>query len=449
MSEEFLIEVKRSGAKPDRKLFGKSFLWKRNTVGPGGTANYPFSPQTWYNISNPSVFFSGRQEHEKLEEKTDSSHAGSGMSYGGSCAGDGGSSDYDPEDSFYYTRMDDKAGMQLLDQCQQQTGVYESAEADNRVQSIYENIRNTGAVERNYNVYVSPSEDINAFMSLGGVLCVNKGSLDAFDDDELAYVMAHEISHGEKRHNVNGVKKSVGLITALDIYLGSDASYGEYLLGNIAANYVSNAVFTKDQEKEADDMGFQYLVEAGYNPGGGAASMQVLKDKYGESSPSGIKAVLAPGNHPKTSDRINKNLKWMKQYSGGHVDVKDGWIVVNGEKAFQPSAAGRYTDKERTFLTAGKLDRLYHTGHVPDAVIQDDTIYCGNTAVYSLSSAEDGKLYVANLNKGIAKDRGEAVQSDFDIDSRRKKIEKKAKAGKQNGGSVENEVQAGAIPEAG
>lgn len=111
--------------------------------------------------------------------------------------------------------------------------------------------------------------------------------------------MAHEISHGEKRHNVNGVKKSVGLITALDIYLGSDASYGEYLLGNIAANYVSNAVFTKDQEKEADDMGFQYLVEAGYNPGGGAASMQVLKDKYGESAPSGIKAVLAPGNHPK------------------------------------------------------------------------------------------------------------------------------------------------------
>lgn len=314
------------------------------------------------------------------------------------------------------------------------------------MQTIYNNIRSTGAVERNYNVYVAPSEDINAFMSLGGVLCVNKGSLDAFDDDELAYVMAHEISHGEKRHSVNGVKKSVGLITALDIYLGSDASYGEYLLGNIAANYVSNAVFTKDQEKEADDLGFQYLVEAGYNPGGGAASMQVLKDKYGESSPSGIKAVLAPGNHPKTSDRINKNLKWMKAYSGGHVDVKDGWILVNGEKAFQPAASGRYTDKERTYLTAGKLDKLYHRGHVPDAVIEDDTIYCGNTAVYSLSSSEDGKLYVANLNKGIAKDRGEAVESKFQIDSRREKIkEKKEKAAEADG----NGVEAGAVPDAG
>lgn len=48
------------------------------------------------------------------------------------------------------------------------------------------------------------------------------------------------------------------------------------ILGNIAANYISNAVFTKDQEKEADSLGFQYLVEAGYNPGGAAASMSVL-----------------------------------------------------------------------------------------------------------------------------------------------------------------------------
>ena len=38
--------------------------------------------------------------------------------------------------SSYYTRMDDRAGLQLLDQCQQQTGVYESAEADNRVARV-------------------------------------------------------------------------------------------------------------------------------------------------------------------------------------------------------------------------------------------------------------------------------------------------------------------------
>lgn len=322
--------------------------------------------------------------------------------------------------SSYYSRMDDHNQLQLLDQCQQETGVYDSAEADNRVQTVYRNLKDTGHVLRDYKVYVSPSEDINAFASLGGVLCVNKGTLDAMDDGELAYVMAHEIAHGEKRHSVSGVKKRVGLVTALNIYLG-DASYGEYLLGNIAANYVSNAVFTKDQEKQADDWGFQYLVEAGYNPGGGAASMEVLRAKYGESSPSGIKAVLAPGNHPKTSDRIHKNLKWMNAYSGKHVEVKDDWIVVNGEKAFSPVADNAYSQKERLYLTAGKLVKLYHAGHVPDAVLDGNQIYCGDTAIYELSSGENGRAYTDALNQGIRKDRGERVVSDFDIDKRGKK----------------------------
>lgn len=325
--------------------------------------------------------------------------------------------------SNYYSKMDDHNQLALLNKCQSETGVYESASADNRVQEIYQNLLDTGAVARDYQVYVAPDEDINAFMSLGGVLCVNKGSLDTMDDDELAYIMAHEVAHGEKRHNVNGVKKQVGLITALNIYLG-DASYGEVLLANIAGNYVANAVFTKDQEKEADDWGFQYLVEAGYNPGAGAAAMQVLKDKYGESSPTGIKAVLAPGNHPKTSDRINKNLKWMAAYGGNHVQVKEDWIVVNGEKAFQAAAIGKYTDKERTYLTAGKLAKLYHKGNVPDAVYRDNVIYCGSTAVYTVSDGENGQTYTDALNKGIRKDRGEAVKSDFAIDARREKIQK-------------------------
>ena len=328
--------------------------------------------------------------------------------------------------SNYYSRMDDHSQLALLNQCQQQTGVYESAAADNRVQEIYQNLCDTGAVGRSYEVYVAPDEDINAFMSLGGVLCVNKGSLDTMDDDELAYIMAHEVAHGEKRHNVSGVKKRVGLVTALNIYLG-DASYGEALLANIAGNYVANAVFTKDQEKEADDWGFQYLVEAGYNPGAGAASMQVLKDKYGESSPTGLKAVLAPGNHPKTSDRINKNLKWMSAYAGNHVQVKDDWIVVNGEKTFQPAAMGKYTNKERTYLTAGKLAKLYHKGYVPDAVYRDNSIYCGSTSIYTLSDGENGKVMTDALNKGIRKDRGEPVKSDFAIDKRREKLQESQK----------------------
>ncbi len=305
--------------------------------------------------------------------------------------------------SKYYSALDDGAQLQFLGECQQQTGVYEDAAADARVQGIYQQLKSTGEIKRDYEIYVAPDEEINAFMSLGGVMCVNKGALDSFDDGELAYVMAHELAHGEERHSVSGVKKRVGLTTALNIYLSDDPTIGSVLLANIAGNYVSNAVFTKDQEKEADDIGFDYLVKAGYNPGAAAASMAVLRDRYGESSPTGIKAVLAPGNHPATTDRVNKNIKRMYEYSGDHVNVKDGYITVNGKKAFQGVALAGYTGEERTYLAAGRLAKLYHDGQVTEAAYDGSDIVCGGTSIYTVSAGEDGAAMAAALNAGITK----------------------------------------------
>lgn len=307
--------------------------------------------------------------------------------------------------SKYYSALDDGAQLQFLNQCQQQTGVYDDAAANARVEGIYERLRGSGMIRREYSLYVAPDEEINAFMSLGGVMCVNKGALDSFDDDELAYVMAHELAHGEERHSVSGVKKRVGLTTALNIYLADDPTIASVVLVNVAGNYVSNAVFTKDQEKEADDLGFEYLTAAGYNPGGAAASMAVLRDRYGESSPTGLKAVLAPGNHPATTDRVNKNVKRMYEYSGKHINVKDGWITVNGKKTFQPAALGAYTAEERTYLTAGKLARLWHGGLETEAYYDGNAVICGGESVYTVSGGEDGAAIAAALNEGILKEK--------------------------------------------
>lgn len=306
--------------------------------------------------------------------------------------------------SKYYSALDDGAQLQFLGECQQQTGVYDDPAADARVQGIYQQLKASGHIKRDYSIYVSPEEEINAFMSLGGVMCVNKGALDAFDDAELAYVMAHELAHGEERHSVSGVKKRVGLTTALNIYLADDPTIGSVLLANIAGNYVSNAVFTKDQEKEADDLGFDYLVDAGYNPGAAAASMAVLRDRYGESSPSGIQAVLAPGNHPATTDRVNKNIKRMYEYSGDRVNVKDGYITVNGKKAFRGVSMGAYTGEERTYLAAGRLAKLCHDGRLNEASYDGSSIVCGGESIYTVSAGEDGAAMAAALNEGIRKE---------------------------------------------
>ena len=245
------------------------------------------------------------------------------------------------------------------------------------------------------------------------------------DDDELAYIMAHELVHGEKRHSVNGVKKRVGLQTALSIYLGSEQGVGGVILGNIAANYISNAVFTKDQEKEADSLGFQYLVEAGYNPGGAAASMSVLLDKYGDKPRTGLKGVIAPADHPSTKERVEKNGKRLYEYSGNHVKAKDNWILINGEKTFQPAETKRYTQTERAYLTAGKLAAVYHDGNVQNARYKDGMIQIGNVPIYTVSSRENGMEIEAALNKGIVLDRGDPVKKKSEVEKRKDKLKEK------------------------
>ena len=54
---------------------------------------------------------------------------------------------------------------------------------------------------------------------------MNKCTLELLDDQKLAAVLAHEIAHGEERHNLKDTK-NMGLSMAMNIYL-SDASYGQ------------------------------------------------------------------------------------------------------------------------------------------------------------------------------------------------------------------------------
>lgn len=327
--------------------------------------------------------------------------------------------------SQYLAKMDNNQ-KGLIGEVQGKTGVDKDPEDNERVQGIYQSFRNTGYLTRDYEVYVCPDEELNAFMSFGGILCVNKGTLNLLDDQELAAVMAHEITHGEERHNLKGTKKSVGLSLATSLYLSDNASYAQQVLGNIITYNISNGIFSKDEEKEADKEGFEYLVTAGYNPGAGAAAMQVIYNNYGESAPTGIKSIIMAGDHPKTSDRINKNNKWMTEYSGKHVTVnKDGYIVINGDKIFKAEKYGRYEAKERNWLTAGKLAKLYHEGNVKDAVNNNGTIMIDKTSIYTTSANENPDQIVKTMNTAIAKDRGTKVEENYEIVKRAKEYNEK------------------------
>ena len=309
-----------------------------------------------------------------------------------------------------FNKMDNsKEGQaESLARAKKQTGYLEDSAAQARVQRIMKTLEASPSVKRSYVVYANPSDDFNAFATVGRVMSVNKGALDLLDDDELAYVMAHEISHGEHKDIVNGLKKQVGLSTAVSLAAGGGGNAA--ILSNIAGNYMENQVFTMGQEKAADELGFKILSESPYNVGGAAASMAVLRNKYGDLYREGLNQVFSPNNHPKTSSRVKDNIDRMYTYSGNHVTVDNGAVFVNGVNIYSPANSGRYTGEERAYFMAGKLARLYHNGQIqPGGASYDGpTVTVAGRSIVTTPNADVAVMVATNLNNSFVKAAGPA-----------------------------------------
>lgn len=309
-----------------------------------------------------------------------------------------------------FNKMDNsKEGQaESLARAKKQTGYLEDSVAQARVQRIMKTLEASPSVKRSYVVYANPSDDFNAFATVGRVMSVNKGALDLLDDDELAYVMAHEISHGEHKDIVNGLKKQVGLSTAVSLAAGGGGNAA--ILSNIAGNYMENQVFTMGQEKAADELGFKILSESPYNVGGAAASMAVLRNKYGDLYREGLNQVFSPNNHPKTSSRVKDNIDRMYTYSGNHVTVDNGAVFVNGVNIYSPANSGRYTGEERAYFMAGKLARLYHNGQIqPGGASYDGpTVTVAGRSIVTTPNADVALMVATNLNNSFVKAAGPA-----------------------------------------
>ena len=293
-----------------------------------------------------------------------------------------------------------------LARTKEKTGYLNDSAAQARVNRIMKTLEASPSVKRSYVVYANPDTEFNAFATLGRVMSINKGALDTLDDDQLAYVMAHEIAHGEHKDIINGAKKQIGLSTAVGIAAGG--SEGAALLSNVAGNYLSNQVFTMSQEKAADELGFKILSESPYNVGGAAGSMAVLRNKVGEHYREGLSQVVAPNNHPKLTDRVNNNIARMYTYSGNHVNVSKGAVYVNGDNIYSPAGSGRYTGEERAYFMAGKLARLYHNGQIqPGGASYDGpTVTVAGRSIVTTPNVDVALMVATNLNNSFVKAAG-------------------------------------------
>nr|WP_099049319.1 M48 family metalloprotease [Acinetobacter bohemicus] len=127
---------------------------------------------------------------------------------------------------------------------------------------------------------------INAFAVPGGLFALNAGLItSARNMDEVAGVMAHEVAHVSQRHYSRSQEafKGQGLLTLAGLLVGAlvasqaDGDIGTaVMLGTQAALMDKQLNYSRNQEREADRIGMQYMYSAGYNPQSMADFFEVM-----------------------------------------------------------------------------------------------------------------------------------------------------------------------------
>lgn len=140
---------------------------------------------------------------------------------------------------------------------------------------------------------------VNAFALPGGFVFVTRGLLDvcARDRDEIAFVLGHEIGHVVREH---ALERMVGRSALAGVVRAMPAAR---LLGGLVGRgglALLEKAHSRDQEREADDLGLRLMGAAGFDPAGSVRFLQRLIGRV-DSPPF---AYLS--SHPDPATRIDR-----------------------------------------------------------------------------------------------------------------------------------------------
>ncbi|MEA3232779.1 MAG: M48 family metalloprotease [Thermodesulfobacteriota bacterium] len=160
----------------------------------------------------------------------------------------------------------------------------------------------------------------NAFAGPGGVIFVNSGLLAAMENpDELAGILAHEITHVLSRHISDRIDRSkqigiatlAGLVAAIALGAAGEGSVASaMLMGSMATGQSMALAYSREDEMQADQLGLKILTKAGYHPVGLVSMMNKIRQKAWYDT-NQIPTYLR--THPASEERIVYISAWIER----------------------------------------------------------------------------------------------------------------------------------------
>ncbi len=169
-----------------------------------------------------------------------------------------------------------------------------------------------------FQFHVSKDTNINAFALPGGHVVVNLGLLNAARrPEEVAGVLAHEIAHVTQRHGIRNLIESAGLSLLLQAVVGDQSG----LLGAVlsGSEFLLQKKYSRDFEREADDVGWDYLIKAKIDPRGLIDFFSLLTElEKGSAALSAMNGAMnLASTHPASQERIDRlEAKWKAMPKG-------------------------------------------------------------------------------------------------------------------------------------
>lgn len=163
-----------------------------------------------------------------------------------------------------------------------------------RLDGLLRRLASTGPIT----LGVLDDSDPNAFAVPGGAILVTRGLLETADDEELAFVLGHELAHLEHRDGLRALGRGVVVAVALSL-VGATGSASPLELGEVTGKLALQR-FGRGQELRADASAVDRLELSGL----GTAGAVRLLERFGASEGAGLGAVAWASTHPLSRARI-------------------------------------------------------------------------------------------------------------------------------------------------